>query len=72
MYVLQGGRAQFVRNLPGQRVESPTFAHDVCEFTNCAADHSFKIVRMGEWTDELPGDEDASIPRLLTLRFIKQ
>lgn len=69
MRQLAGAQAHYLHAESGEPVNVPAFRHNVSEFVNTALAAGFVLRSMGEWTEE--GAKPGSLPRLLTLYFVR-
>ncbi len=65
-----GGQAQFTDEKSGDRLMVEAYAHDVSEYMNGGIEAGLKLVRVGEWWDDLDRSSGAP-PRLLSVLFTK-
>ena len=63
-----GSQAQFTDAKSGDRLKVEAYAHDVSEYVNGGIDAGLKLVRVGEWWDDLDRTSGAP-PRLLSVLF---
>lgn len=65
-----GSQAQFTDPSSGDRLKVEAYVHDVSEYVNGGLDAGLKLVRLGEWWDDLDRSV-AAPPRLLSVLFTR-
>ncbi len=63
-----GSQAQFTDLQSGNRLKVEAYVHDVSEYVNAGIDAGLRLVRLGEWSDDLDLQNN-SPPRLLSVLF---
>lgn len=63
-----GSQAQFTDEKSGDRLKVEAYVHDVSEYVNGGIEAGLKLVRVGEWWDDLDRSTGAP-PRLLSVLF---
>ncbi|MBA2687331.1 MAG: class I SAM-dependent methyltransferase [Gemmatimonadaceae bacterium] len=63
-----GSQAQFTDLQSGERLKVEAYVHDVSEYVNAGIDAGLRLVRIGEWSDDLDRQAN-SPPRLLSVLF---
>lgn len=63
-----GSQAQFTDPRSGDRLKVEAYAHDVSEYVNGGTDAGLRLVRLGEWWDDVDRTAGAP-PRLLSVLF---